>query len=407
MNVFDKNLLFEMSYALMRRFAFIEVDLPVRRGVPRAPRGPGRHRAGAAAPAPLPRPRPGRLPRRRQVRRPPRSRTSPPRSRLLYEVFYAYFLPQFEGIDDERAVELYRTIGAAPRPARAGRGPAHHRRGPRHGPRRSDRSDGREARDGRRLHDRDDPGPAGPPVRPVEGAGARSSGCRRASPASSSAPSWPPPTRPKRCSTPCPGSCGRWPSPPPTEPERCYGELRGPVLWSETMSARSASAGDPGLFVCATTTKAYDTDENRVLKAALDAIRRAGVDAVHGSDTWHDDVARRARHNGNRASHLLEHRTLSGVPVTRVSGRAMTPHACREPAQHLPTRRRGSCGAPPTPSGSASSRPTPTTATRPTRPARGRAGRRPSSRHRGAAPAAPVTRCGAARTAPVVVTATR
>ncbi|MGH9275006.1 MAG: hypothetical protein ACRDZU_10200 [Acidimicrobiales bacterium] len=106
--------------------------------------------------------------------------------------------------------------------------------------------------------------------------------------------------------------------------ERCYGELRGPVLWSETMSARSASAGDPGLFVCATTTKAYDTDENRVLKAALDAIRRAGVDAVHGSDAWHDDVARRARHNGNRASHLLEHRTLSGVPVTRVRGRAMT-----------------------------------------------------------------------------------
>ena len=28
MNVFDKNLLFEMSYALMRRFAFIEVGTP-------------------------------------------------------------------------------------------------------------------------------------------------------------------------------------------------------------------------------------------------------------------------------------------------------------------------------------------------------------------------------------------
>ena len=57
------------------------------------------------------------------------------------------------------------------------------------------------------------------------------------------------------------------------------------MLWSETMSARSASAGDPGLFVCATTTKAYDTDENRVLKAALDAIRQAGADAEHGSDS--------------------------------------------------------------------------------------------------------------------------
>lgn len=105
--------------------------------------------------------------------------------------------------------------------------------------------------------------------------------------------------------------------------ERCYGELRGPVLWSETMSARSASAGDPGLFVCSTTTKAYDTDENRVLKAALAAIDRAGRDATYGLDLHGDEVLRRARHNELRARHMLEHRTLSAVPVTRVSGRAL------------------------------------------------------------------------------------
>lgn len=105
--------------------------------------------------------------------------------------------------------------------------------------------------------------------------------------------------------------------------ERCYGELRGPVLWSETMSARSASAGDPGLFVCSTTTKAYDTVENRVLKSALAAIEHAGRDATHGLDLHGDDVLRRARHNEHRARHLLEHRTLSAVPVTRISGRAL------------------------------------------------------------------------------------
>lgn len=105
--------------------------------------------------------------------------------------------------------------------------------------------------------------------------------------------------------------------------ERCYGELRGPVLWSETMSARSASAGDPGLFVCSTTTKAYDTDENRVLKAALATIERAGHDATHGFDLHGDEVLRRARHNEQRARHLLEHRTLSAVPITRVTGRAL------------------------------------------------------------------------------------
>lgn len=109
-------------------------------------------------------------------------------------------------------------------------------------------------------------------------------------------------------------------------PERCFGELRGPVMWSETMSARSASAGDPGLFVCATTTKAYDTVENRVLKAALALIERAGRDGSAGATTIDGAAAadvRRARHNELRARHLLEHRALSGVPVTRVTPRAL------------------------------------------------------------------------------------
>ena len=110
-------------------------------------------------------------------------------------------------------------------------------------------------------------------------------------------------------------------------PERCYGELRGPILWSETMSVRSASAGDPGLFVCATTTKAYDTDENRVLKAALEAVHRAGRRADLHADVKvegdREDVARRARHNGQVAARLLDHQTLAQVPVTTPSGRAL------------------------------------------------------------------------------------
>jgi hypothetical protein len=105
-------------------------------------------------------------------------------------------------------------------------------------------------------------------------------------------------------------------------PERCVGEIRGPVLWGETMSARSASAGDPGLFVCATTTKAYDTDENRVLKAAIAAIHRAGRHAEH-TEGYSDDLIRRARHNGQHAGRLLEHQTLAQVPVVRPSGRML------------------------------------------------------------------------------------
>ena len=39
-----------------------------------------------------------------------RQKDQPTESRLLYEIFYAYFLPQFEGIDDEQAVELYQPM---------------------------------------------------------------------------------------------------------------------------------------------------------------------------------------------------------------------------------------------------------------------------------------------------------
>jgi len=106
-------------------------------------------------------------------------------------------------------------------------------------------------------------------------------------------------------------------------PERCHGELRGPVLWSETMSARSASAGDPGLFMCATTSRAYDTVENRLLKAALASIERAGRDAQFGAGAGGEPVVRRARHNQMRARRYVEHRTLSGVPLTRITGREM------------------------------------------------------------------------------------
>jgi len=107
------------------------------------------------------------------------------------------------------------------------------------------------------------------------------------------------------------------------QPERCIGEIRGPVLWGETMSARSASAGDPGLFVCATTTKAYDTDENRVLKAALAAVHRAGRHVEQGMEGYPDDLVKRARHNGQHAGRFLEHQTLMQVPVVRPTGRAL------------------------------------------------------------------------------------
>lgn len=109
MNVFDKNLLFEMSYALMRRFAFIEVGTPDEESYVKLLQGPGEivsqllplRRFSDLGPAVF-------LDAARYAARRAEDGTSD--SRLLYEVFYAYFLPQFEGMDDERATSLYRTV---------------------------------------------------------------------------------------------------------------------------------------------------------------------------------------------------------------------------------------------------------------------------------------------------------
>jgi MoxR-like ATPase len=109
MNAFDKNLLFDMSYALMRRFAFIEVGTPSESAYEKLLEGPGEIVAKL-------------LPLRKFTNLGPavyidaakyaarRAKDNPTESRLIYEVFYAYFLPQFEGMEDRRATTLYRTV---------------------------------------------------------------------------------------------------------------------------------------------------------------------------------------------------------------------------------------------------------------------------------------------------------
>ncbi len=109
MNVFDKNLLFDMSYALMRRFAFIEVGTPPQSAYEQLLEGPGEivakllplRRFSDLGPAIY-------LDAAKYAAR--RAKDVPGDSRLLYEVFYAYFLPQFEGMEDRRATSLYRAV---------------------------------------------------------------------------------------------------------------------------------------------------------------------------------------------------------------------------------------------------------------------------------------------------------
>jgi hypothetical protein len=120
MNVFDKSLLFDMSYALMRRFAFIEVPspapdvfeelidlwaedaaeaadvakalLPVRdiKDI-----GPAVYRDIAKFAA-------------QRLRR-----GAVDMSELRFQVFYSYLLPQFEGISDEDGERLLKVLAAS------------------------------------------------------------------------------------------------------------------------------------------------------------------------------------------------------------------------------------------------------------------------------------------------------
>lgn len=109
-----------------------------------------------------------------------------------------------------------------------------------------------------------------------------------------------------------------------THNQRCIGELRGPVMWSETMSARASSFGDRDLFVCATPTRAYDIDENQVLVAALATVAegaRAATEHVRGTSS--DPLLEAAHRAGADAKRWLDHPSLVEVSRRRPGPRAL------------------------------------------------------------------------------------
>jgi hypothetical protein len=109
-----------------------------------------------------------------------------------------------------------------------------------------------------------------------------------------------------------------------SSPTRTEGDVRGPILWSETVAARAATFGAENVLVCASPMKAYDTDENQVLVHALATIRDAAHDAdPTGHSHGDDELIRRARYNGTRAIRALEHRTLASLEPRRPTARAM------------------------------------------------------------------------------------
>lgn len=112
MNVFDKSLLFEMSFALMRRFAFVEVPAP--------PEPTYRDLIAREAPSERAQSLTGRLLAVRAIKEigpalfMDIARYAEERlaigavddGQLAFDAFYSFLLPQFEGIDERQGVQL-------------------------------------------------------------------------------------------------------------------------------------------------------------------------------------------------------------------------------------------------------------------------------------------------------------
>src|SRR5258708_5190970 len=99
--------------------------------------------------------------------------------------------------------------------------------------------------------------------------------------------------------------------------ERSNGEIRGPILWSETLSARSSGGDDTMVFVYSLPARVYDTPENRVLVAALRPLKEAGRTVnTRALPERPTHLARILAHPPPPAPPSLPHHTPSPYPAT-------------------------------------------------------------------------------------------
>ena len=108
-----------------------------------------------------------------------------------------------------------------------------------------------------------------------------------------------------------------------TSAERCVFSVRGPVLWSETITARANALGNEDVFVCMTTSRSFNTVENQILVAALDSIARAerALKGPTGEMVDPGEVERIAA-VAQEARRWRNNPRLADVKVGRISGRS-------------------------------------------------------------------------------------
>lgn len=109
-----------------------------------------------------------------------------------------------------------------------------------------------------------------------------------------------------------------------TQVERSTGDMRGPIMWGETLNARANTFGADDVFVCAAPVRDHDVSENRVLVSALTLIARANRSLSSSAGRYFtNDAHARIEVNAAAARSLIRSRRLADVPATRVDAREL------------------------------------------------------------------------------------
>jgi len=108
-----------------------------------------------------------------------------------------------------------------------------------------------------------------------------------------------------------------------TSSERCVSSVRGPIMWSETLTARANALGNDDVFVCMTTSRSFDTIENRLLVDALNSIAVAAR-ALRGptGERVDPDEAARIEAIAIEAAGWRGDSRFADVTTRRLTGRA-------------------------------------------------------------------------------------
>jgi hypothetical protein len=106
------------------------------------------------------------------------------------------------------------------------------------------------------------------------------------------------------------------------ETEMSVTRVRGPIVWSETFSARAAT-GLPHVYVTAPAKRAFDTPENHLLRFSLATVaqfgRRTGWHRASGVG-----VGAEVRRRVNEAARWLSVRSLAEIPTTPISAATLS-----------------------------------------------------------------------------------